>query len=155
MQYAGFKYSPQVDYSKPQVCVFGKALTFPKERPSLCCGKGRVKITELPCESELFRSLYEGSHEHSKHFQRNIRAYNSCFAMTSFGANIKRQQGYSPSFCVQGQVYHRIGSALPERNENPQFLQIYFVKSFDEQASYRQKAISGTKLSLIKKSKKI
>ena len=33
--------------------------------------------------------------------------------MTSFGANIVRESGYMPSFKVQGQIYHSIGSIFP------------------------------------------
>jgi hypothetical protein len=32
-----------------------------------------------------------------------------------------------PTFKVQGQIYHRIGSLMPMRGEDPKFLQVYFV----------------------------
>jgi hypothetical protein len=32
-----------------------------------------------------------------------------------------------PTFKVQGQVYHRIGSLMPVGEEEPKFLQLYFV----------------------------
>ncbi|GBP21595.1 hypothetical protein EVAR_9780_1 [Eumeta japonica] len=48
--------------------------------------------------------------------------------MTSFGAtNIVNNTGYMPTFKVQGQIYHRIGSLLPVQDEDPKFLQIYFT----------------------------
>lgn len=32
-----------------------------------------------------------------------------------------------PTFKIQGQVYYRIGSVLPSYENEPSFLQIYFV----------------------------
>ncbi|XP_071577140.1 uncharacterized protein [Temnothorax nylanderi] len=53
--------------------------------------------------------------------QREIR-------MTSFGATVTvGETGFMPTFKVQGQIYHRAGSILPYPNENPKFLQIYFM----------------------------
>ncbi|KAL4098553.1 hypothetical protein QTP88_023139 [Uroleucon formosanum] len=46
--------------------------------------------------------------------------------MTSFGAK-HIVKGFMPTFKVQGQVYHLYGSLIPNTQENPQFLQIYFV----------------------------
>lgn len=40
-----------------------------------------------------------------------------------------------PTFKVQGQVYHLIGSLLPEND--PKFLQIHFVSDYQEQANIR------------------
>ena len=37
--------------------------------------------------------------------------------MTSFGVNIMRESGYMPTFKVQGQIYHSIGSIFPNTNE--------------------------------------
>ncbi|XP_044582937.1 uncharacterized protein LOC123263956 [Cotesia glomerata] len=47
--------------------------------------------------------------------------------MTSFGAKEVREGNFMPTFKVQGQVYHRIGSLMSEPNQKPSFLQIYFV----------------------------
>ena len=64
----------------------------------------------------------------AKHFQENIRRYNSCFQMTSFGTTKEiKELSYMPTFKIQGQVYHHIGSLLPLQNEEPKFLQVYFV----------------------------
>ena len=42
-----------------------------------------------------------------------------------------------PTFKVKGQVYHRIGSLLPIRNENARFLQIYYIGDQQNQAQRR------------------
>lgn len=50
--------------------------------------------------------------------------------MTSFGATKPphvRGNRYNPTFTIQGQVCHRLGSLLPNANNAHQFLQIYFV----------------------------
>lgn len=47
--------------------------------------------------------------------------------MTSFGAQVVREEGWMPTFKVQGQVYHRIGFLLSEETSTPKFLQLYFI----------------------------
>ena len=43
--------------------------------------------------------------------------------MTSFGANIIRESGYMPTFKVQRQICHSIGSIFPNTNESAVTLQ--------------------------------
>lgn len=74
---------------------------------------------------EPLKSLLLGEHTHSKHFLDNIRAFNNAFQMTSFGAQQISEGPFMPTFKIQGQVYHLIGSLLPENQ--PKFLQIYFI----------------------------
>lgn len=53
--------------------------------------------------------------------------------MTSFGVmNIVRYGNFMPTFKVQGQMYHQIGSLLPVLDEDLQFLQIYFMDIVEE-----------------------
>lgn len=54
--------------------------------------------------------------------------------MTSFSGNAFREVGWNPTFKVQGQVYHRIGSLLPETATGSAFLQIYFIADYNQQA---------------------
>ncbi|VVC31227.1 OTU domain,Reverse transcriptase domain [Cinara cedri] len=86
------------------------------------------KPTEVEAETlQPLYSLIMGFHPDHKNFMGCIRKYNNCFQMTSFGAKQIIEDGFMPTFIVKGQVYHLIGSlqALPQ--QNPQFLQIYFV----------------------------
>ncbi|XP_014773941.1 uncharacterized protein LOC106871806 [Octopus bimaculoides] len=69
--------------------------------------------------------------------------------MTSFGANVVQEGGFMPNFEVQGQVYHRIGSLKLAENQDPQFLQLYFVGNLHEQATRRNSISNGTKFQLI------
>jgi hypothetical protein len=64
----------------------------------------------------------------SKRFLRLIRAYNSLFAFTSFGAAIDKtiNNGTAPYvFKINGIVHHRIGTLLPRRGAMPKFAQLY------------------------------
>ena len=54
-----------------------------------------------------------------------------------------------PTFKVQGQVYHRIGSMLLLLGEEPQFLQIYFIGDALVEAERRRCAVAGLKLDII------
>lgn len=42
-----------------------------------------------------------------------------------------------PTFKVQGQVYHLIGSLLPQNEQSHSFLQIYFISDYSQQADVR------------------
>lgn len=57
--------------------------------------------------------------------------------MTSFGATkicdlICNGNNFVTTFKIQGQVYHKIGSLMPMPNDDPKFLQIYFMDSCEE-----------------------
>ncbi|GET04345.1 hypothetical protein GLOIN_2v1464680 [Rhizophagus clarus] len=76
-------------------------------------GFGCVKRIEIA--AYLYLSLL--------HVVRVIRAYNRIFACSSLGANIDesfQDQGVS-NFKIHGQIYHRIGSLLPDEGQNPVF----------------------------------
>ncbi|XP_039968256.1 uncharacterized protein LOC120780052 [Bactrocera tryoni] len=57
--------------------------------------------------------------------------------MTSFGANIIREDGFMPTCKIQGQIYHLHGSMVPRPDEPHQFLQIYFISSMVDQLNVR------------------
>ena len=110
-------------------CQYCKAYRFRDEKKSMCCSEGRVGLTPFPSPPQPLASLFDGDHEESRHFLANIRLYNDCFQMTSFGttAPIVPMAGWNPSFRICGQIFHRIGSALPVANAEPSFMQIYFM----------------------------
>ncbi|XP_067131955.1 uncharacterized protein [Centruroides vittatus] len=70
--------------------------------------------------------------------------------MTSFGGKQIKEGGFSPTFKVQGQVYHLIGSILPEPGQDAQFLQIYFVGEDDREANIRCSKFPDLRPNLIK-----
>jgi hypothetical protein len=82
--------------------------------------------------------LLLGQSSQSQHFLNHIRKYNTAFQMTSFGCKKREIEGnYIPTFKVQGQVYHLIGSLLPKAGQQAQFLQVYFMGDSAEEARRR------------------
>jgi len=52
--------------------------------------------------------------------------------MTSFGAKEIREGNFMPTFKIEGQIYHLIGSLLPTTGQSSKFLQIYFIYDADQ-----------------------
>ncbi|KAK9056547.1 hypothetical protein SSX86_023909 [Deinandra increscens subsp. villosa] len=106
--------------------------TASSKRPeySICCRGGAVKIKYPINPSEGVRALFQ---DHS--FIENVRAYNSMFAMTSFGAEIDNSVNDGrgpPVFKVGGQVSHWLGSLCPAADKAPSFLQLYIYDTANE-----------------------
>jgi len=50
--------------------------------------------------------------------------------MTCFGEYEIRHGNFMPTFKIQGELYyHAVGLLLPSTNEEPKFLQIYFMRN--------------------------
>ncbi|XP_039954205.1 uncharacterized protein LOC120770689 [Bactrocera tryoni] len=120
------------------VCNHCGALKFAGETPGLCCLSGKVKLPPLPLPTEPLRSLLTGETPESRHFLSNAQKYNGCFQMTSFGADIIHERGFIPTFEIQGQIHHLIGSLLPLEDAQHKFLQIYFMGNVEHQLDQRQ-----------------
>ena len=95
LKFVTVQYDANYDYSHHPSVVIGKmdklceycgALKFKNETPGMCCADGKVKLPELHSPPEPLSTLVSGDTSQSKHFLTNIRKYNSCFQMTSFGA---------------------------------------------------------------------
>lgn len=104
-----FRYDPMQNYAADKsvnigtmtiVCSSCNALKFPKETSGLCCASGKVKLPELNPPPEPLHSLVSGTDNRSRNFLLNIRKYNSCFQMTSFGATNIIKDGFMPTFKV-------------------------------------------------------
>ncbi|CAJ0873864.1 11336_t:CDS:2 [Entrophospora sp. SA101] len=93
-----------------------------------CCAKGKVSlppIEELPHPLNMLLTRTDPS---ARLFRKNIRSYNSALAFTSMGAKVDNSiTGTSGvySFRVHGEMYHSIGTMLPDNEARPQFAQIY------------------------------
>ncbi|UYV67468.1 hypothetical protein LAZ67_5000717 [Cordylochernes scorpioides] len=144
--FSGLQYNAHIDYKADssvdigqmsRVCQFCSALRFKDEPLGLCCKQGRVSLPAIESPPEPIFSLLSGLHPLSKSFLLHIRGYNSIFQITSFGARQVVEQGYMPTFKVQGQVYHVIGSLLPEPDSEHKFLQIYFIDNYESQVTAR------------------
>ena len=108
------------------VCQYCQAKRFRNESPGICCLGGKIVLPIINQPPEPLSSYMSGETPESKHFLKHMRMYNSCFQMTSFGANIE-SANFMPTFKVQDQIYHKAGLLLPMPNESPKFLPVYFV----------------------------
>ena len=70
--------------------------------------------------------------------------------MTSFGCNEVSMAGFNPSFRIQGQVYHLIGSIVPTQGESHKFAQIYFINNEESEVATRSAIVSGLKPDIIR-----
>ena len=57
--------------------------------------------------------------------------------------------GWNPSFRVQGQVCHVIGSLMPLPHKPPKFLQVYFIDSHIQETVTRMNIASGLKQNIV------
>ncbi|XP_055938124.1 uncharacterized protein LOC129968294 [Argiope bruennichi] len=144
-----FEYAPDINYSAHlkivigamyKVCQYCQALNFRNETPGMFCASGKVVLSPLPTLPEPLLSLLAGESDDSKLFLRKIRKFNYCFQMTSFGTTkicdlSSNGHNFETTFKVQGQVYHKIGSLLPMPDDDPKFLQIYFMGNCEERVT--------------------
>lgn len=82
----------------------------------MCCSSGNVSLPSLGELEEPLKSLLLYDGKESRRFINRIRKYNNCCLQTrtSFGVdNEVVMPGFSTTFTIQGQVYHRICSLLP------------------------------------------
>ncbi|XP_050683985.1 uncharacterized protein LOC126978908 [Leptidea sinapis] len=133
-----FEHSSIVIGRMNEVCKFCEAKKFKGETQSICCSSGKIKLPELKSLPPEFLEYKKGETQNSKEFLQQIRNYNACFQMTSFGATaVIEEKGFNPVFKIQGQVYHKIGSLLSLPNNTPKFLQIYFVGNEEDELDQR------------------
>ncbi|KAL4090448.1 hypothetical protein QTP88_025283 [Uroleucon formosanum] len=92
-------------------CKYCNALKWKEETPGMCCNNGKVQLPSFEHFRDPLNSLLMDRHPHHNHFMDFIRKYNR----------------FMPTFKVQGQVYHLVGSFMHKPDQNAQILQIYFV----------------------------
>ncbi|KAL4125969.1 hypothetical protein QTP88_010201 [Uroleucon formosanum] len=157
--FSGMKYESEIAYETDKTvslgtmshkCVYCDAFKFKEAAPGMYCSANKVQLPSfLPLPEPLY-SLIMGFHPDHKNVMDRIRKYNNCFQMTSFGAKQIIEDLFMPTFKVKDQVYHLIGSlqALPQ--QNPQFLQIYFVGDDERETRLRCNHFVDVKQSLVK-----
>ena len=119
------------------ICDYCEAKLFKREIKSarICCMNGTVELPNLQQVPDALKSLFINNSEASKEFQKNIRGYNCAFSCTSIGINLDHDLASSRkgiyTFRIQGQMYHRIKSLLPDNDhqDQPVYAQIYFQDS--------------------------
>ncbi|KAF1862248.1 hypothetical protein Lal_00026772 [Lupinus albus] len=94
----------------------------------LCCGVGKIQLPLLmQPPPTLQHLLFDNFSSDSKNYQHHIRAYNMMFAFTSPRAKIDKSFNDGrgpPSFRIQGQTCHLIGSLLPMSRIASKFAQL-------------------------------
>ncbi len=90
---------------------------------TLCCAQGKVTLPQLAPPPKSFRRLLIGSEVDVKDFRQHIHFYNSALAFTSVGANLDTSvaQLGNYTYCLCSELYHRMGSLLPQPGEAPKF----------------------------------
>jgi len=140
---------PALHFITPRtdVCKYCYALLFKHETQKICCNRGKVKLAEWTSPHTFIKDLFLNDDERSKTFFKNIRAYNSLFSFVSLGVQLdKRLNSQQGPYCfsIQGCLYHRIGSLMPDEGCNPQYAQIYFFDTdFDKQLDQRSAIFQG------------
>ncbi|CAG8735692.1 16402_t:CDS:1, partial [Funneliformis mosseae] len=100
------------------------------------------RLPRLVEPSPYLLNLYTSSNSDAISFWKNIRRYNNILACTSFSANINTIPGQGISdFRIHSQVYHHIGSLLPEEGFQPAFAQLYIYDSVHKNA-YRHNVMA-------------
>ena len=143
---AAYNYNKDIDYKSDNritigsmniVCTYCKAYRFKGETKGLCCNQGKVKVEVIKEPPFPLNELLFGRSTNSKHFFMNIRNFNSAFQMTSFGASKIIRENFMPTFKIQGQVNHNIGSVYPEISGEEKYLQIYFMGNNEDEINKR------------------
>uniref|UniRef100_A0A7N0UU60 ATP-dependent DNA helicase n=1 Tax=Kalanchoe fedtschenkoi TaxID=63787 RepID=A0A7N0UU60_KALFE len=113
-----------------RVRAIGSTLANPQF--SVCCDRGKVaNIPSLAQPPEPLRSLLQDQTPVARAFRTNIRAYNSALSFTSLGAKLDERftHGGVYTFRIQGALYHRMGSLLPEAGHERKFAQLYIAEN--------------------------
>jgi len=125
-----------------KICMKCGSNLFPCESNNVCCNNGKIELPRYPCPPEVLLELLENRNTNSAHFFANIRNYNNAFSMTSLGCN--EEFCNNLTFKVCGKVCHKIGSIFPAREDDPRFLQLYFMNNGECEAEKRLFNTSAT-----------
>ncbi len=113
------------------ICGFCNAKMWIKERSTkpnnhpqffLCCENGKVLLPNLPATPQELEVLLTSKKSNAVKFRNQIRMYNSVLAFTTLGAKVDESVIGGPgpySFCIQGELYHKIGSLCPAEGQRP------------------------------------
>jgi len=89
-----------------------------------CCHNGKVSITLNEVPSSFQNLLNQSS------FRKSFRIYNNALSMASLQVKSREFSNRGPQAIVAcGQVYHRVSSACPTNENQPKFVQLYFLDS--------------------------
>ncbi|XP_054154561.1 uncharacterized protein LOC128953108 [Oppia nitens] len=115
---------------------------------SKCCKKGLIILPpfqQIPDELNILMTNPNYRHQ----FLSNIRAYNSNFSFVSVGAKVEEptRDGLC-AFKIQGNMYHRMGSVLPQPGASPRFMQLYFYDT-EHELNNRMTVMNGRNQNIV------
>ncbi len=86
-----------------------------------------MTLPSLEPPLEPLRRLLTGNETNAKDFRRCIHSYNSVLAFTFAGANLDTNvaQPGNYIYCLHDELYHRMGSLLPQLGKVRKFAQLY------------------------------
>jgi hypothetical protein len=92
-----------------------------------CCTQGKVTLPLLAPPLEPLKWFLTSNEADAKDFRQRICSYNNALAFTSVGANLDTNvaQLGNYTYCLRSELYHRMGSLLPQPGEAPKFAQLY------------------------------
>ncbi|GFX67442.1 ATP-dependent DNA helicase [Trichonephila clavipes] len=156
-----FEYDETLDYESHKLikieamnkeCIICCTLKWKEESAGMCCSGGKVALPSLHEPVEPLKELFSHETNESRRFLKKKRKYNTCFHMTSFGVdNIVSMQVFCPTFTIQDQIYHTIGSLLPATNTQPKFFQVYFMGHKEAQVNRRSEYVQSVEINTVKK----
>ncbi|RIA93996.1 hypothetical protein C1645_690212, partial [Glomus cerebriforme] len=120
------------------LCEKDRNSSLSSSRFAMYCAGGKLRLPPVfDSPFPYLLDLYTSSHSDAISFCKNIRAYNGILACSSFGANIDKSfQGQDVSnFKIHGQIYHHIGSLLPDEGQNLIFTQLYIYDTNHENSN--------------------
>ncbi|KAF8210621.1 hypothetical protein K438DRAFT_1571029, partial [Mycena galopus ATCC 62051] len=106
-----------------------------------CCLEGKVDLLPIQAPPRDLLELFDDTSNYSHDFLQNIRAYNAAFALASLGVTVDTRinNDHGPYvFKIQGALYHKFGSLLPEAGHDPSYAQLYIVSSAEANAARMQ-----------------
>jgi hypothetical protein len=94
---------------------------------TLCCAQGKVTLPPLAPPPKPLRQLLTCNEADAKDFRQRSHSYNNALAFTFVGANLDTSVGQTGNYIYHlcSELYHRIGSLLPQPGEAPKFAQLY------------------------------
>ncbi|KAG5630574.1 hypothetical protein H5410_002291 [Solanum commersonii] len=126
-------------------CIYCSTKRFEHEPPTFCCASRYIKLATTEAPSELYE-MFVVSTADTIDFRKNICAYDSIFAFTSFGVNLDKEIASARkgvyTFRAQGQFYHDLPSLVP-RDNVPCYVQLYFFDTDNELTNRISKVKEG------------
>ena len=129
------------------LCEFCGSLKFSHESNAFCCRRGNGVLPQLLKPPDTILELHKNNM-----FLKNIVAFNNLMALASLGCEEPEDGivGYRSTFKVQGKIYHRIGSLLPDSGTEPKFGQLCFY-DIDHELENRMKLMSNLDQNIVNK----